>query len=822
MSTNPKYDKKPACSSATQNVSQGVQNTFSNTNFVIQEDSKENNYEHNSSYIDTLLTSPIEWKNTDDVVRVTIKSMYELIKNQSLIIHEHEKLLQTKATKQELIGSLGTKASLSDMSRKFNSIETNIDSKVSSDSLAYLLDEKVNHKEFLELRSQFIKLGNSITSREDIELTLKRQLETEAKLHQNKFEEFEKSSIKERDIKQMLCDLASKSEMKELISNLASSKIDYEQFALEQNELASKIKEEIYIDINISLSKIGSDIDLMRSCFKTSDIQLDEVKRRVEKSELVVSETQNRLGCFHQDLNKLYEAQEDQDQELKRLVRLNGDYNFNYEETVGSEMSIDYRRFTKNDFVRMNERVETLDRDFDKLIENLKKEFSNLTATSESMNMNNNDQFRALNLRISSIEATSEISNSVEPEGLKEQIKIISGDIGFVNQRVAELESKAKEVVSSIGVICDSIEKLDTVKLNSDALDSKIGGINKSMIENLLFVTNEKMYKNVMKDVSDRLKDSLSTLREEFINSKNLLNSSITMKLDSKASTDELAQISSNLQILSESTSTNLLALSNNIKNSSSNFERVEDKLKRVAEDCEFIIAQIKEQYKQLKDELTDHTSSISKLLYDVDVAIKEIDDLKIAYNQKAEIDDVNKALTNIHDELDLKIPSSEFNASTDKLFLLNDSLLKEASTIKLVWRPEKKSVGLIVNWDSQLLNTTPDIYLFEKDKQTILVNPQGLYEIMVCFFMKDNERKPSFQVLINSEPVANSINYEEYSLFNVKNYVTDPNSLKNLTMPPLNIRLNEFFYLNERSRISVSFTGTPPQIGLLLIKKII
>ena len=144
------------------------------------------------------------------------------------------------------------------------------------------------------------------------------------------------------------------------------------------------------------------------------------------------------------------------------------------------------------------------------------------------------------------------------------------------------------------------------------------------------------------------------------------------------------------------------------------------------------------------------------------------------------------------------------------KLTLNSECLLNENCLIKLIWNNKCLKQGFLIPWESQKINTFPNNFLVNKDRQTILINAAGLYEVFVCIFYKD--KKPSFQILVNNEPFLNSGTFEEFNLFNKSKY--------DLEIHSKNVKVNEFIMMRENSSLSVSISGEA-EYGVLIIKKL-
>jgi len=93
-------------------------------------------------------------------------------------------------------------------------------------------------------------------------------------------------------------------------------------------------------------------------------------------------------------------------------------------------------------------------------------------------------------------------------------------------------------------------------------------------------------------------------------------------------------------------------------------------------------------------------------------------------------IDDVNRALVDIHKELDAKPNSEELVSFTKEQQVINESLCTENIAARWAWKSGELRSGSMVPWEIQLSNTLPDNFLWEKDKANVLTVAPGLYEV--------------------------------------------------------------------------------------------
>ena len=69
------------------------------------------------SIVQDLLTGGSEWRNIQDIIKLTLKAVCDVVRTQGLAIRELERVLPTKCNKSELNAGLSLKANVSDVSR---------------------------------------------------------------------------------------------------------------------------------------------------------------------------------------------------------------------------------------------------------------------------------------------------------------------------------------------------------------------------------------------------------------------------------------------------------------------------------------------------------------------------------------------------------------------------------------------------------------------------------------------------------------------------------------------------------------------------------
>ena len=87
---------------------------------------------------------------------------------------------------------------------------------------------------------------------------------------------------------------------------------------------------------------------------------------------------------------------------------------------------------------------------------------------------------------------------------------------------------------------------------------------------------------------------------------------------------------------------------------------------------------------------------------------------------------------------------------------IINDSICSENCVGRWYWNSGQLNKGYAIPWETQLVNTAVDNFIWEKEKDIIVVVNGGLYEINMGFYA---DQKPTVQVLVNGEPILSAVN---------------------------------------------------------------
>jgi len=376
-----------------------------------------------------------------------------------------------------------------------------------------------------------------------------------------------------------------------------------------------------------------------------------------------------------------------------------------------------------------------------------------------------------------------------------------------LNKSSQYLNNFSKEFNAEQNIIRSDIQKIgnDIEELNNNKTDKKEIELFRSKVLNDLEHKAdendlENVYKNLQKESLERADETMANTNKII---KNLEND-ISRALDKKSN---LYDITSILNNKADSSTTNMQLQS---KVSIQEFEGLKLGIEKVNKE---LINKIDfDKFELYSNETRQSVEEIQKELL-MKSNIKET--LNLLKN-KAEIDDVNKALTQIHEELDAKCGLDQFNGAMDNQTLINEALCAENCVARWIWKSGQVKNGYAIPWEIQTVNTAPDNYLWEKEKTSIMVVSPGLYEITMGFY---SNKKPTVQLLINGEPVLSAVNSSAYVLHHSSGKLKNvgKHSGGNIT----GLTMIDFIAIPERARVSLSYSGEEGAEGFLGLKKL-
>ena len=709
-----------------------------------------------------------ECNNVNEIIRVSLKSLTDTVKNQGLAIRDLSKKLSNKPSREEIDNYLKFKPNNEDVFQAIN-------------DLGNSLEQKMDKNEFMNYLNQKNNIGENNYGNQYNELM-------------DKFEKFKN-------------DIFSK------INKLENEVVKKDDFAILKNELDNKAN---IIDME---SALEAKEDKEKINFITKNI--------VDKTEInnMINNAINKnkkIGNndFEQFLNGYQNDLKNLDEKLNNKLDIN-----------------DFQ----NVFENMKQRVDNIDNDLDRLIQSVK------------------DQFQAVNFALNNLEDNCANKNDIiiNMENIlgnkieKEQVDLLitrakNNLLDVINQFKSGENSNMKIFEENIQA------KMDKMLLDNQSLLNEITNTNQninnyfsqkqaemdSLMDRMRTALNNNEFQNkkefsntfenkLLQRINEKLdiskfEEFLNGLKEDLDNKLDIITMKKTNEEIIKEINDKIRQLYTDInKDLAQKINKNdldIILSENNLKINNNN-ETITEKLSLT--DFEDFVNNITLQLKQKLD-INKFNNIISTFNTNFENIHKDMNskaDIKNILDilkNKLDTDNFNDILNNIKKELGSKTPLADFSSAMDNQAIINDTLCNENNIGRWLWKSGKVKNNLSIPWEVQIINTSNDNFLWEKDKSVIGIKEGGLYEVKMGFYA---DKKPMIQILINGEVIISAINSNSYVIHQSpggRMKGTGKASFGNVT----GLTLVDFILLPDNAKLSISYTGETG-IGFLGLKKL-
>jgi len=694
-----------------------------------------------------------ECSNINEIIRISLKSLTDTVKSQGIAIRDLSKKLSNKPSREELDNYL-----------KFNSND--------NENILQAINNCININQYNDLINQFENLKNDIF------------------LKMNKFE-----------------------------NNLVTK----DDFAIIKNELDNKAN---ILDIENAL-ETKEDKEKIKFLNKNI-VDKNEINNMINKSLNNIMNKNIERNDFEQFLDEYQNDYKSIEERLMNKLDIN-----NYQ----------------NSFEKLQQKVDNIDNDLDRLIQSVKDQFQAVNFAINNLEQNFEDK-NEINLNMEKI-----MRNKIDKDQVEMLINKSKNNLLDIINQFKSNENSNKKILE------DNIQnKLDKMIFENQSLLNDITNTNQNInnyfsqkqleMENLtnkiqtLLNTNNNTNNNIKKDLDNKIQQKLNEKLdivkfEEFLNG---LKEDLDAKLDIitlkktneeiiQEINDKIRQLYSDINkdlalkvnknefdaILSEN---NFRSINNNNNNTNNNINDISQEKLSIT-DFEDFVNNINQQLKTKLD-INKFNNIISTFNSNFENIHKDMNtkaDLKNILNllkNKLDNESFNDIINTLKKEIQTKTPLIDFSSAMDNQAIINDTLCNENNIGRWLWKSGKIKNNLSIPWEVQIINTSNDNFLWEKDKTFINIKEGGLYEIKMGFFA---DKKPMIQILINGEVVISAINSNSYVIHQSpggRMKGTGKTSFGNVT----GLTMVDFVLLPDNAKLSISYTGEKG-IGFLGLKKL-
>ena len=527
------------------------------------------------------------------------------------------------------------------------------------------------------------------------------------------------------------------------------------------------------------------------------------------------------LEKINEDLiNKINSIELKQNNNLENILNTKADSNdFNLIKDAFQDMKL-----------KMTQRIDDIDNDLDRLIENIKSQFNSINEDMKKLEKNiiNNSNIEEINKLINNqlnVKALEEDINSFKNEIIQ---ALNDFDLNQKNleERIAsninDISKENKFILENMNIQNMTIKDLFKNKKNygKEMNEIKVSEISQNIMPennpqlNLFIKETKKDIENILNILDNKI--DYNIMNVEIIKFQNQIESKINILNDNQDGL--ISDINSKIKEMYEDISkelSNKITL-NDVKvliNNNNNLN--EEKINKDYNKGEFI-KQFEEFRKELKLKLD--TNIFNKVINQFNINFENIKkDINSTNNSKEIIkslqtkanseDQINKLFNDINKKLNDKVNSIDFTTAIDNQAIINDTLCNENCIGRWFWNGGDNKINYAIPWDNQSINTSPDNFIWEKGKPFIIINEEGFYVLNLGIFA---DKRPSIQIVVDGEIIVNNQNNVNKKMV-IKN--TDINNI-------IGISIIEFVQLKKQSKLSVLCYGGKGN-GFLSLKKL-
>ena len=565
----------------------------------------------------------------------------------------------------------------------------------------------------------------------------------------------------------------------------------------------------LYLDEKISKKEID---ELLKN-----KLSLEEIKTHFKNGEIKIN-----INDILDDLNINFVSYKNLNDILSSKVNKNDIMNLlnlKANKTDIDKINNDFKNLNS-----LNNKMKEMVNNYDKIIDNINQKIKDINDDLYNIKIDKND-LNTINNQLnnfgSKLENDSNNTNNAlsdfeqkinliinKYESLDKTIQIHYNNI---NEKLdKEKEKKNKESIlvenfeNKINSLYNDITKIykildnklnkyeiDPLNLNLKELYSKI-----KIFYDQKYITAQdidKIYNSISEDIHEKFIE-IENYTKDFLKK---FDNDIVLNLDSKASIEEINSIKMDI---------NQLKYLVDKKADLETMNNVEDILKNINQN--YICKNDYENFVQYCQ------NNIEEMKNDI-ILKSNIDETMSYLKNKADINDINLALNQIHDELDIKLSLQDFNHAMNNQNKINSALLLSNKIGEWVWESGNLKNLHNVPWEIQKMNNLPENFVWNENSDTIVIKQKGIYLCNLAFFVKTNA---IIQLYVNGDMILSKNNNENIlegnERYRINNININPN-YESIT----GININELLFLQEKSRICISYNGGDNVKGVLMLK---
>ena len=717
--------------------------------------------------------------------------MTDTVHCQGLALREMDRTIRQKFGVNELNPLLNKKADNLEISNILSKMNNELGNRPTNEEIMEILKEKVDKNEFMYYINSKPTTNDYYNNRKKIE-----EIQKNFENCQNNISKIIEGNTQQKNeiaiIQKILKNKANIEDVSEALELKADSENVFNYINEIKESLNNKVEKNEMSNINKDLKNNinKKDLELFKEEINNNINEIMKEKSNINDFKLI-------SDAFQEMKLNMTQRIDDIDNDLDRLIE---NIKAQFQSTNMLLSDIDNKKVENSDIEEMNNLlIKKMDEDkFNSLFEQLKNDIY------ETINSFKDDYLTNIKMFENKIEDKNESWNqdyysiinelNTQNNSINEFINNEKEEINSINQRFDDILNNFNlQNNSSIQKIKDDIKKLNVninekinKKLDEQKFDSFLSNIKKEINSKVSLFNSKKNREEIINYIDQKLFHLSDNLIKEMNNKINI--SEIQQLLNNKA----------DISLLKD-------------KISYEDFNNLKDYINNI----DYELKQ-KMDLQNFNDYLNTFNSNLDNLHNEL-LTKADANELNNLLRNKVNIEEINRSLSSIKNDMKLKVNTMEFNNAMNNQALINDIICNENQVGRWLWKTGKIKGGYAIPWDTQSVNTSPDNYIWEKDKTIITVIKGGIYQVSIGFYAN---KRPFVQIIINSEMVISannrSINNNGNKISNFNNSFNGNKKIKKMT----GLSLIDFIILQDNSKIAVTYNGEEGY-GFMGLKKL-
>ena len=537
---------------------------------------------------------------------------------------------------------------------------------------------------------------------------------------------------------------------------------------------------------------------------------LEEIKSYINNGEIKIN-----INNILEDLNRNFVNFQNLSDILS--TKANKENVLNLLEQKVNKNDVDIINNKIKNLMELNNKVKDIENNIDKIINNTNEQINSINNELNNRKIDKNN-FMDIAKKLNNLESlykndTNNINNKISD--LEEKINSNIKNCELMDKNIKMFDNNLKDLLNNqidnkipinienfedkINSICNDINKIYNLlddkinKFEIESINLKIKELKSksNLFLNQKYITPQDIdifYNSISDDIHQKFID-MQNYTKDFLKK---FDNDIVQNLDTKASCDEINSVKMDINqikyLLDQKADLNVM---NNIEN---------------------VVTRMNQNYIG-KNDYENFIQICSKDIQEMknDIILKSNIDETMSYlKNKADINDVNIALNQIHDELDIKLSFQDFDHAMNNQNKINSALVQNNQIGLWMWDSGVIKNNHNVPWEIQKINNFPENFIWNNNSDTVVVKKKGIYLLSLGFFAKNNA---FIQLYVNGEVILSKNSNEN-------NKEKEKNLNNNIIEESITgININEFLFIQEKSRISVTYDGTDNVKGIMMLK---